>query len=223
MKLCARCKVEKPDTDFNWRSKTKGTRRPECRACQRADYVRDRAKDPSAYNAATKERKRKWRKAHPDAGKEWYASNRERERNRNLARSGSEQHKATKRAWAARNREKTRAASKRWNNANRETLRAYLQAHYEANKSRYFERSRRRRALKSAATIVPFTQQELDARMSVFGHRCAYCGGPFEHIDHVKPLSKGGPHCLANLRPSCATCNLRKFAKHPRDWFSRAS
>jgi 5-methylcytosine-specific restriction endonuclease McrA len=33
------------------------------------------------------------------------------------------------------------------------------------------------------------------------------------HFDHVIPLSKGGPHSEDNIRPSHATCNLRKGAK----------
>ncbi|MBT2266408.1 HNH endonuclease [Rhodococcus erythropolis] len=41
------------------------------------------------------------------------------------------------------------------------------------------------------------------------------CGGPYQHLDHVKPLSAGGPHMLSNLRPSCADCNLSKGAKWP--------
>lgn len=30
--------------------------------------------------------------------------------------------------------------------------------------------------------------------------------------DHVKPLAKGGPHILANIRPACVSCNSRKHA-----------
>lgn len=46
--------------------------------------------------------------------------------------------------------------------------------------------------------------------MSVFGNKCFYCGGDFEHVDHAIPLIRHGYHCLANLRPSCKLCNLRK-------------
>lgn len=223
MKRCCRCGVDKAETEFNWRYKARGIRKNECRACCKADYVRYRAKDPAAHNAASKERKRKWRAEHPNSVKEWYAANRAKERARYLLRAGTEKYKRTRKAWVDRNRDKVRASTKKWNDAHRELIRAYFQAHYQANKARYSERGRLRRARERAATIIPFSPKDLDARMSVFGHRCAYCGGPFEHVDHVKPLSRGGPHCLSNLRPSCAECNLRKFVTSPRAWLSRAS
>lgn len=57
--------------------------------------------------------------------------------------------------------------------------------------------------------------------MSVFGNKCAYCGGKFEHIDHVIPMIKGGYHCLANLRPACKLCNLRKGRKSYKDFIKK--
>ncbi len=38
------------------------------------------------------------------------------------------------------------------------------------------------------------------------------------HIDHVIPLSKGGPHAVENLCVSCRRCNLSKQAKLPEVW-----
>ena len=50
---------------------------------------------------------------------------------------------------------------------------------------------------------------------------CYICGIPFAevavHLDHVKPLAKGGPHLLSNLRPACELCNLRKADRWPFD------
>ncbi len=64
-------------------------------------------------------------------------------------------------------------------------------------------------------SAVEFTAADLELRMSMFGLACWLCGGPFEHIDHVKPLSLGGPHMLSNLRPSCQECNARKHNTWP--------
>lgn len=72
-----------------------------------------------------------------------------------------------------------------------------------------------REARKRGTTVAPITAEQLDARLAFFGYRCWMCGGPWEHIDHVKPLSKGGPHILANLRPSCGPCNQSKNATWP--------
>jgi 5-methylcytosine-specific restriction endonuclease McrA len=52
-----------------------------------------------------------------------------------------------------------------------------------------------------------------------FGGACWICGDLFDEetvrlqVDHYKPLSKGGLHVLANLRPVCADCNLRKSGR----------
>jgi 5-methylcytosine-specific restriction endonuclease McrA len=43
--------------------------------------------------------------------------------------------------------------------------------------------------------------------------RCAYCAVPLgkrKHLDHVVPLSRGGPHALSNLAWSCPRCNNSK-------------
>ena len=50
-------------------------------------------------------------------------------------------------------------------------------------------------------------------RRSVFardGHRCQYCGGPAESIDHVVPKSRGGEHSWENVVAACRPCNVRK-------------
>lgn len=65
------------------------------------------------------------------------------------------------------------------------------------------------------ALTVDFTASDLEARMSMFAHRCWLCGSSFEAIDHVKPLSAGGAHMLGNLRPICQECNGRKHAVWP--------
>ncbi len=42
------------------------------------------------------------------------------------------------------------------------------------------------------------------------GHRCAYCGGPADTVDHVHPRSRGGRHEWTNVVAACARCNHRK-------------
>jgi 5-methylcytosine-specific restriction endonuclease McrA len=50
-------------------------------------------------------------------------------------------------------------------------------------------------------------------RRAVFArdeHRCQYCGGPAESIDHVVPKSRGGLHTWENVVAACRPCNVRK-------------
>lgn len=41
-------------------------------------------------------------------------------------------------------------------------------------------------------------------------HRCAYCAGHADTVDHVLPRSRGGRHEWANVVAACARCNHRK-------------
>ncbi len=60
---------------------------------------------------------------------------------------------------------------------------------------------------------VPFRRRAALNRRSVFardGHRCQYCAGPAESIDHVVPRAKGGRHEWENVVAACRDCNVRK-------------
>lgn len=93
----------------------------------------------------------------------------------------------------------------------REASRAWKSAHPVENRLSKALRDARKRG----TSVAAITTQQVMARFAVFGYRCWMCGAPWEQIDHVKPLSKGGPHILANLRPACARCNRSKNDSWP--------
>lgn len=47
------------------------------------------------------------------------------------------------------------------------------------------------------------------------GYRCRECGATNKqtrlHVDHIKPVSKGGTNDLSNLQTLCEECNLAKY------------
>ncbi len=60
---------------------------------------------------------------------------------------------------------------------------------------------------------VPRQTRVAITRRSVFardGHRCQYCGGQAENIDHVVPRSRGGTHTWDNVVAACRRCNAAK-------------
>lgn len=122
--------------------------------------------------------------------------------------------------WAINNKKKVRKANQDYYKRNMSKIIKYNKKWAKENFLSARNKDHRYRANKRRNTIQKFTKQQLEQRMSVFGFRCAYCGGSFDHIDHVKPISKGGPHCLSNLRPSCKRCNLQKHNKSLSDWKS---
>jgi len=84
-----------------------------------------------------------------------------------------------------------------------------------ANRKRVRRYEHRKRAAEGR-----YTEEQWQARLDLYGHRCYLCGCDWDvllrdekHIDHVIPLSKGGTNWPANLRPACGTCNRGKSAK----------
>ena len=89
--------------------------------------------------------------------------------------------------------------------------------YYRENREQLIVAAKVKEVRRKGAPTIPFTVTQLEDRLSMF-FGCWMCGCELDgelHIDHVKPLSKGGWHCLSNLRPSCPSCNLSKGAKWP--------
>ena len=54
------------------------------------------------------------------------------------------------------------------------------------------------------------------ATLNFYGWRCAYCHGPYEALEHRKPLvALDGGTTAINCVPSCQSCNSRKGTRHP--------
>lgn len=138
--------------------------------------------------------------------------------------------KAQAKRWQAENRERyqtrkqqfhlenphvRRARNQRYYKANKEALKAAVRAYEKAHAEEGRAWRRRRKALLKSYAIGSITPDLLTAKFAYWGNRCWMCGGEPATVDHVKPLSKGGAHCLANLRPACVSCNSSKKAHWP--------
>ena len=122
------------------------------------------------------------------------------------AKSNPERVQEIDRARYARDPEKVRARLRAARVSDPERIRAYDRNSYKVRRSRV-----------AGSRPAPIPRASLDAKLSFYGNRCAYCGDGLVkvHWDHWKPLSKGGSHILANLVPSCPPCNQTKSAKWP--------
>jgi 5-methylcytosine-specific restriction endonuclease McrA len=137
-----------------------------------------------------------------------------------LYRADVEARRAKSRAYDTTHPEVTRAKARRWAAAHPERAnagkRAWDRAHPLSRKlclARYRARLR-------AQQLHPIATAALAGRVAVFGDACAYCGGEWSHLDHVKPVALGGAHCLSNLRPACARCNHRKGSTPAAAWLA---
>lgn len=71
-----------------------------------------------------------------------------------------------------------------------------------------------RRARLRGNGVYVVTTRDLRRLVARWRGLCAYCQvDPWEHMDHVLPISRGGRHSIGNLLPACAACNFRKSAR----------
>jgi 5-methylcytosine-specific restriction endonuclease McrA len=206
-----------------------------CKTCGKtkdlADYYRSssggwRYSCKECVKAAVRERYRATRERRAETSAAWRGRNREylRAEARKHYHANKSRYRENRRRWAAANverlRERNREYGGQWYRKNREKKSAQNRAYRLANpdRTRIQKRldSQRYAARKAAAFTIPFTADQLMARMAFYGGVCWICRvEPGVEIEHVKPLSKGGPHILANLRPACRPCNASKNAAWP--------
>ena len=84
-----------------------------------------------------------------------------------------------------------------------------------SNKVRSINNARRARK-RSAEVAGPVSAESYRAILE--SGPCVYCDALAEHVDHVRPLSRGGDEHESNLVPACAQCNLSKNARLLTEW-----
>ena len=129
-------------------------------------------------------------------------------------------------AYRERNKSKIKQLDADYRRANKDRVLANKRAHYEANRQVYIDRAkawladhaelrrvyvrkRRARIHRVESTLTP---KDVSASMEYFGHRCAYClrTGVKLTVDHIRPISAGGPDTADNIVPACQSCNSSK-------------
>jgi 5-methylcytosine-specific restriction endonuclease McrA len=84
------------------------------------------------------------------------------------------------------------------------------------------QKSRRRKARMRESVAIQVTGKQIRGRFAEFDHHCAYCGAAGDlHIEHVVPISKGGPHAIGNIIPACKDCNFSKRDHDAETWYRR--
>jgi 5-methylcytosine-specific restriction endonuclease McrA len=113
---------------------------------------------------------------------------------------------------------------RKYSETNRITERLRTLEYSKNNRHVFSEGNRRRRARILGNGVQKYTTLQV---LETYGTDCHICNGPVDmtaprgigkglgwetglHIDHVIPISKGGPDVLDNVRPSHSSCNLSK-------------
>jgi len=222
-KHCLSCDEIKPNTlEFFPRSRGRKLRN-ECRKCRNA--YRAKKHEEYSRDPAYKQRKAK-------ASSAYYYANRDRVIRKNRRRTRLA---AIKAARYARD-QKRRLVDAEFVRINKERCRSW----YLANKQRHMKYTRRWRRKNTEAYQRMSTAQNAARRARLLGapgrysardirdilerqgHRCFWCDCDISRgkhtIDHYMPLSRGGSNWPDNIVCACASCNGRKWARHPLEF-----
>jgi 5-methylcytosine-specific restriction endonuclease McrA len=129
-----------------------------------------------------------------------------------VSEAAKERNRERARKWRAENAERAREAVRAYREAHREEARAATRAWVAANRERFNARCQERYYRLKNAPINDLTDEQWQAILREYGHRCAYCGRSDARIgqDHVIPIARGGAHTASNVVPACFPCNQRK-------------
>lgn len=178
--------------------------------------------------AARRESYRRYREKNKDktrlANKLWAEKNREHRREysrtRRLVAASSDN--AKRRSTRAADPEKYRRKDREKYAADPSRKRRNVYAWRKSNPEKVNATNRNRYA-RQVGVAGSASAEQVAARVAFFGGVCAYCGGPYQAIDHVIPISRGGTNWPANMRPACVQCNSSKHARALHEWKGRAA
>jgi 5-methylcytosine-specific restriction endonuclease McrA len=136
-----------------------------------------------------------------------------------------------------RSTEKRKIVIRRYSNSEKGRLCKYRSNHsdsYKIARKRFsltdkgkacaIRNSSARRARIKLVTHEPYSYDDRISRFAQFNNLCAYCGSnePLTE-DHFVPIAVGGHHSLDNIVPACKSCNVRKNATPPEEWYPKQS
>jgi 5-methylcytosine-specific restriction endonuclease McrA len=204
-KVCSECGDLKMLGEFGDQARGKFGKKAACRKCcadlqklyatpRRTDLNRKK-RESWAVTSRTEDQKQAAR----DRASAWYYANRERAYKNFLS-------------WVKSHSEEWRVICSRWESKNPEAVTEKVKSWRLRNPGWW----QKRRADLAKVTNTLTTEEWLSV-LSEFNHSCAYCGRSDAKLtmDHVIPISKGGPHSKENVVPSCSSCNSKKGAKDP--------
>tara|TARA_B110000858_G_scaffold36937_1_gene41580 strand:+ start:1240 stop:1842 length:603 start_codon:yes stop_codon:yes gene_type:complete len=165
----------------------------------------------TAYYEANKQEIAAQKKAYYEANKEKIAAHKK------VYREANKEEIATqKKVYREANKEKIAARGRAYYEANKEEIAAKDKAYCEANKEKITANSAKRRAVKRKQIPIhlrdcPQEKQRLTQTYRL-SNILTEATGVQHHVDHMWPLSDGGPHWSGNLQVIPAKENLSKSA-----------
>jgi 5-methylcytosine-specific restriction endonuclease McrA len=210
-KRCTHCGETKPFDEFGMHPTTRDGRQSWCKVCTREAARKIREARPEHCRAQVED----WRKRNPEYmpvyQKARYAANREQmaadERKRRAQRKANGIKVWHSERSLAHRRQRVREYAQR----NAEQLLAYHRAYYASGRGHGYQHARKARIQGNGGR---YARSEWAALCEKYGQKCLACGEtrPLS-VDHIVPLSRGGPNTIDNIQPLCKPCNSRKHQR----------
>ena len=193
MKICSKCKINKPPEEFGNRTKASDGKRSACKTCESSQKQKYYQNNKSIIIEKNKKYKANEDKEASKLYKQKY--------------NKSEKGKITRAKYYQNNKEKLKERSKNYKKS-------------ENGKLSSAATSNKRRADKIGSSDNTITAQTLCDLLTMQSNKCYYCSiildkNVNKHLDHYMPISKGGTHSISNVVWSCSKCNLTKSATIP--------
>jgi len=132
--------------------------------------------------------------------------------------TNNERHRSNSRSYWASHKEEKRKYDKFRYSENVEGQRERHRIYYANNKDVFLRNSHKRRARLSCSVPQRWVKGETDNSL------CYWCGVDLasvkSHLEHIMPISLGGPAVDSNEVFSCEGCNWSKNDKHPLVWIA---
>lgn len=107
-----------------------------------------------------------------------------------------------------------------WRDDNREKYNAKRSAWLRAHPAQRAldKQNRLDRLAQAPGGEFDWSRADYQQRIAEYNFLCAYCSGPYQALDHVLPVSRGGGNEAANIVPACIKCNTSKGRKTLAEW-----
>ena len=208
--ICRVCKESKPLSEF-YRDKTRKLGRDsickKCKAIKNVQYREEHKEEIAKYQEDHKEEAKKYREEHKEEIGE-------------RDKQYREDHKEEIPEYQKKYREEHKEENAKYREDHKEQISAREKKYRQSEKGKLLGRyhSQRRRARKAEAEGDGPTPEDFERIIKNQRGKCNMCCKRFcksrpATIDHVIPLSKGGPHTSSNIQALCGSCNSRKKAK----------
>lgn len=237
LKKCFKCKAEKSIFEFSKDAQKSDGLSSRCRECNKTYkklLASSQIKTSKNYSKAWRQKNKEKVAAH---SQKWRDKNKEKIRESDRIKAAIKRKTKPeivakqKHDYYVRNKEKILQKDAAYRSANPEVQREYIRRNrdrvlalamkYRAenvDRFRAYRSNRRAREMHSGKGIKP---EDIAMLMTKQKRKCACCKTNIKqlfHVDHIKPLARGGRHEKENIQLLCPPCNLSKGAKDPIDF-----